>query len=815
MEPHISFGVDEPEFPFDTNERAGAELQAPFGKFIDTSFNKGFDFSLFGGLANISNILDAHGVPKAFPNSPLADATIGLPIRGLLQLDAAIFNDDSLKTPTGRLLSEEEANEIYGIPGKLDFAGKGPQRIEIAQLKHDESLRRIRMDEIIESTDGFWKNTAGFMVEMMGSLSDPISAPLVVVPTFTLGIQARTAARMGQVKGLAVLGATDAVVNTTIATTPSIVADRQLQQDTDALAGMFSIAFAGVFGGAIGAARGRFSPIDIDQVYLDEIASRFKDRTGDDLFELIDTPMTKPDEMTPETAAKVNELSVNLLADDTIDNYGTGTEGFTEQGVDQIIELGILEKDILEKSVGESTTRELGRKIANIENELYDLERNTSVSEPFRNRKRGELETALIDLKEARSKDHAVIEAELKALEENMAKMSDEEKALFEERNLLSPDQVKAGILERREEMSPGVKESGLTEVDPSKITRIPDGKGRTISASDIINEKRKLLKLKAKQLLKAGEEKNELELELSGGNKTLEQRALDEAKLNEAREKVIQLEKDIEEIQLFADSVRRVMDLLQSFDPRSYKQLDELNRSIKADYVQYHKMKSKTSAEKVSKKRFKDEIEIKEAQSIKLAKELKVQRAAEIKKFHLTEWKNANTRLTDQATEQDTASSAFGDAGLQANNPDKYDYRFPEGDFNARTFAVIKDELELKLSDMLHIEELVPAAKALMKEANEITNMVEDKAFGPKIKEVTICMNYQDLSITQKKAYIRNQNKPKLPPEIQAKLDKSPAVAKVRAQQGKPTKESLQGVKDKLESGNVKRAPVPDDIEL
>ena len=106
------------------------------------------------------------------------------------------FNEITGETEetSGDLISAEEANEKYGLHGRLNF--NNDVSIAEAQLMHERKISEMKYQDVYNRSHGFWKNAGMIGVGMTSALWDPANLGAMFIP---IGGQAAFLANVGRI----------------------------------------------------------------------------------------------------------------------------------------------------------------------------------------------------------------------------------------------------------------------------------------------------------------------------------------------------------------------------------------------------------------------------------------------------------------------------------------------------------------------------------------------------------------------------------------------------------------------------------------
>lgn len=228
------------------------------------------------GVAGASPML----IPDAEPDridaeSPHYRASQGLALRevfeeakltdrllGFIQADAERGFNSDLRTVFGEeaapLLTPQQANERFGVPGRLSF--DAPVDPSIAAWRQGQAQRSAFRDEVVASADLEWWQTFG--AGFAGSVLDPIGAPLWIVPEFGAGrlagqvFRAPALAGAGAITRGAVRGGFEGLAGGVGYEAVNLWLHHEARDDYDFGQASFNVIAGGVLGTGLGGAGG-------------------------------------------------------------------------------------------------------------------------------------------------------------------------------------------------------------------------------------------------------------------------------------------------------------------------------------------------------------------------------------------------------------------------------------------------------------------------------------------------------------------------------------------------------------------------------
>lgn len=148
------------------------------------------------------------------------------------------------------LLSAEDANARYGIPGELSF--DGPTAIGVAEQLHELKREELQRRDVFGRARGGFVETAGRLAIGFGvSALDPINVASAFIPVVGEARYALWASRFGRVGARAAKGAIEGAVGAA-AVEPIVLAGARAEQaDYDAVDSLLNIGFGTALGGGL------------------------------------------------------------------------------------------------------------------------------------------------------------------------------------------------------------------------------------------------------------------------------------------------------------------------------------------------------------------------------------------------------------------------------------------------------------------------------------------------------------------------------------------------------------------------------------
>jgi hypothetical protein len=166
-----------------------------------------------------------------------------------------VFSDfDPERYDAGTFLTPEDANELYGIKGKLNFDKPVPEpvAIELSKLKQEE----IKRDYIINRREpGVGGALSVFGASAAAAVQDPVGMAVGFIPivgqTRYAMMLARAGSTVGRVAVRGAVGVAEGTVGTAVLEPFQYNMMRREQADYTAADSMMNIAFGGVLGGGL------------------------------------------------------------------------------------------------------------------------------------------------------------------------------------------------------------------------------------------------------------------------------------------------------------------------------------------------------------------------------------------------------------------------------------------------------------------------------------------------------------------------------------------------------------------------------------
>lgn len=156
------------------------------------------------------------------------------------------------------LLTPDEANERYGVPGRLSF--DEPVDRSIAAWRQGQAQRSAFRDEVVANADLEWWQTLG--AGFAGSVLDPVSLPLWVLPEAGAARLTGAVFRTPALRGAGLIargaahGAIEGVLGGVAYEAPNLWLHHEARDDYDFGQATFNVLAGGVLGAGIGTAGG-------------------------------------------------------------------------------------------------------------------------------------------------------------------------------------------------------------------------------------------------------------------------------------------------------------------------------------------------------------------------------------------------------------------------------------------------------------------------------------------------------------------------------------------------------------------------------
>jgi hypothetical protein len=174
-----------------------------------------------------------------------ANATGDLPIQGMMRITG-----DAVP-----MMTPDQAEERYGIPGQLSF--KGPEFSQGVREAQAKLLKTWKQDEIrrsdilARSTPGFAPATARFAVGLGASVLDPINVASAFIPVLGEARFAALAGKAGLTGARAARGALEGVVGAAAVEPLILLQARSEQADYDAYDSLLNVTFGALVGAGL------------------------------------------------------------------------------------------------------------------------------------------------------------------------------------------------------------------------------------------------------------------------------------------------------------------------------------------------------------------------------------------------------------------------------------------------------------------------------------------------------------------------------------------------------------------------------------
>jgi hypothetical protein len=182
-------------------------------------------------------------------------------------------NETPARTPS-KMLTPDEANAKYGVPGKLKFDADTPEPIA-------EELRALKVKEL-ERQDTMRRAQSGLGTQLtaglVASILDPLNVGLAFIPVVGQARFAAMAARAGVPAARAATGAIEGAAGAALLEPLVLAAATQEQADYDITDSLANVAFGGILGSGLHLAGGAVG----DRLAARREASTFQ-RAVDDL----------------------------------------------------------------------------------------------------------------------------------------------------------------------------------------------------------------------------------------------------------------------------------------------------------------------------------------------------------------------------------------------------------------------------------------------------------------------------------------------------------------------------------------------------
>jgi len=182
-------------------------------------------------------------------------------------------NEMPARTPS-KMLTPDEANAKYGVPGKLKFDADTPEPIA-------EELRALKVKEL-ERQDTMRRAQSGLGTQLtaglVASILDPLNVGLAFIPVVGQARFATMAARVGVPGARIATGAIEGAAGAALLEPLVLAAATQEQADYDITDSLANVAFGGILGSGLHLAGGAVG----DRLAARREASTFQ-RTVDDL----------------------------------------------------------------------------------------------------------------------------------------------------------------------------------------------------------------------------------------------------------------------------------------------------------------------------------------------------------------------------------------------------------------------------------------------------------------------------------------------------------------------------------------------------
>lgn len=192
------------------------------------------------------------------------EAQLGDRLFGFVQADTErAFNADRRRVfgdQAAPLLDAAEANERFGVPGRLSF--DAPVDPSIAAWRQSQAQRSAFREEVVASAGLEWWQTLG--TGLAGALLDPVGAPLWLIPEAQAGRVANLAFRTPLLRGAGPItrgvtrGGLEGVAGGVGYEAVNLWLHNEARDDYDFGQASFNVLFGGVLGAGLGGAGGWF-----------------------------------------------------------------------------------------------------------------------------------------------------------------------------------------------------------------------------------------------------------------------------------------------------------------------------------------------------------------------------------------------------------------------------------------------------------------------------------------------------------------------------------------------------------------------------
>jgi hypothetical protein len=228
-----------------------------------------------------------------------------------------LFQDQPI-TPRANLLTPQEANDRFGIPGELSF--DQPVRAGQAQVLNRWKREELKRQNILSrSTPGVLPGAARLGVGLLVQVVDPLNVASAFIPIVREARFAQLVGRMGVTGARLTRGATEGLVGAAVVEPLVYLQAQSEQADYDAYDSLLNLAFGTALGGGLHAGFGKISdwirgqPIELRETALRGAVAAIAEDRPVRVAEVLDpegmVTTTTPRE-TPGRPA--NELSGNI-----------------------------------------------------------------------------------------------------------------------------------------------------------------------------------------------------------------------------------------------------------------------------------------------------------------------------------------------------------------------------------------------------------------------------------------------------------------------------------------------------------------------
>lgn len=203
------------------------------------------------------------------------------------------------------ILSPQDANEKYGIEGRLTFDEDTPEPVakELHRLKTEEIFRQ---ETIRRSTAGIGANlTAG----ILGSVVDPLNIAVSFIPVVGEARFATIAGRVGTTAARGIKGAVEGTFGAA-AVEPIVYSGAQFEQaDYTAYDSLMNLTFGSVMGGGLHIGAGYIGDRWAGRAQASPVAQRFDDLPSEEQAAIIGTAAKQIEEGRPVDVAPLMDVA--------------------------------------------------------------------------------------------------------------------------------------------------------------------------------------------------------------------------------------------------------------------------------------------------------------------------------------------------------------------------------------------------------------------------------------------------------------------------------------------------------------------------